>query len=493
MRVKKQLEKKRECSFSDDEDRVSKHQYVDSDIGGLKCNDDCSDDATLADSSSEKIQRRSKRLSSISPNDQCCIFCSTSSGKLHHCSTMGLDCDLRKMAEDLQDTGLMAKLSSGDLIAIEAKYHYNCLSTYKNRHRSFIRSQQSCDNTYVSEEKQILARAFAELVCHIEHCVENDTHIFKLSQLHNLFLEHLQYLGYCKDVHKTVLKKQLLEHFSEQCQAQSDGKNCLLVFNEGFKKLLKESASFRDFESEAFLMTKLVKLMRKEIFGMLSYQFSGNFASRCQENSIPTILKTFISMLLSGPNLQHQGDHESQACLTISQLIRFNIKSKRSCAESNRHCKDKETPLPLYIGLNIHTQTRSKKLVSNLHKLGISISYSRVIELENHLASAMCKRFQNEDLVCPSHLRNGLFTVGALDNIDHNPSSTIAQGSFHGTGISIFQFPTTTNVGIFRDPLVIPSTLDFLTFLCQKVMSMYQLSPLKSMNWLYLRQYVLKL
>lgn len=33
------------------------------------------------------------------------------------------------------------------------------------------------------------------------------------------------------------------------------------------------------------------------------------------------------------------------------------------------------------------------------------------------------------------------------DNIDHNPSSTTAHSSFHGTGISIFQFPTVENPG----------------------------------------------
>ena len=62
MRVKKQLEKNLECSFSDDEESVSKFQYVYSDVEGLKCNDDCSDGVTLADSSSETIQRRSKHL-----------------------------------------------------------------------------------------------------------------------------------------------------------------------------------------------------------------------------------------------------------------------------------------------------------------------------------------------------------------------------------------------------------------------------------------------
>ena len=41
-------------------------------------------------------------------------------------------------------------------------------------------------------------------------------------------------------------------------------------------------------------------------------------------------------------------------------------------------------------------------------------------------------------VVCPLQLRRGVFTTSAVDNIDHNPSSTSAQGSLHGTGISIF-------------------------------------------------------
>ena len=58
-----------------------------------------------------------------------CIFCSEVSGTLHDCSTMELDHDIRRMATELlQDTELLARTSGRDLVVIEAKYHFNCLS-----------------------------------------------------------------------------------------------------------------------------------------------------------------------------------------------------------------------------------------------------------------------------------------------------------------------------------------------------------------------------
>lgn len=56
-------------------------------------------------------------------------------------------------------------------------------------------------------------------------------------------------------------------------------------------------------------------------------------------------------------------------------------------------------------------------------------------------------RFHAEKVVCPSDLKLKLFTTGAVDNIDHNPSSTTATCSLHGTAISLFQRPTRENHG----------------------------------------------
>ena len=74
----------------------------------------------------------------------------------------------------------------------------------------------------------------------------------------------------------------------------------------------------------------------------------------------------------------------------------------------------------------------------------------------NGLASAVCNRFQQDGVVCPLNLNFNLFTIGALDNIDHNPSSTTAQGSFHGTGISLFQFPSSSESATSRPTITLP-------------------------------------
>ena len=50
-----------------------------------------------------------------------------------------------------------------------------------------------------------------------------------------------------------------------------------------------------------------------------------------------------------------------------------------------------------------------------------------------------------------SVLLGGLLTTAAVDKIDHNPSSTSAIDSFHGTGISLFQHPDDAFTGVQRD------------------------------------------
>ena len=98
---------------------------------------------------------------------------------------------------------------------------------------------------------------------------------------------------------------------------------------------------------------------------------------------------------------------ESQACLTISQLIFFHTKNRSSEAPKGRHIRDCEPPLPIYLGLQVHTLNRSKKLVSSLCTIAVSVNYKHVIELENLLAGAVSTHFEKEGIVAHQICRKG--------------------------------------------------------------------------------------
>ena len=52
---------------------------------------------------------------------------------------------------------------------------------------------------------------------------------------------------------------------------------------------------------------------------------------------------------------------------------------------------NRKPPLLIYIGLNVHATTHSKKVISRLYELGISIRYEQTLELENWVTAAVLK------------------------------------------------------------------------------------------------------
>ena len=81
----------------------------------------------------------------------------------------------------------------------------------------------------------------AELISFMESSAESGTLLFKLSSLHDLYVSRLHNLQVDKSVNKTRLKNRIIEHYHGEIQEQTDGKNTLLVFNQGMEKLLKSA------------------------------------------------------------------------------------------------------------------------------------------------------------------------------------------------------------------------------------------------------------
>ncbi|CAB3987893.1 Hypothetical predicted protein [Paramuricea clavata] len=362
------------------------------------------------------------------------------------------------MITELQDNTLLPKISGVDLIAAEAKYHMKCMTNLRNRYRSHLTRarQESCEE----DEKMKESQAFIELNAYIESSVENEKLFFLLCELRSLYVSRLQTLGVQKQVNRTRLKTSILENFPD-AQEQNDGKNVVIIFKKAIQGIVKEVVQQRDFSEDAVILAKASAIVRKDIFSHEGFKFSGSFPQDCQARSVPASLKSLMSMILSGVNIKNTEAQESQPCLTVCQTIIFNTNAKeRSTVQSktgqSRHTKSREPPLPLYLGFNVHAMTRSKTLIAKLYQMGLSVSYLRIMELEDMFATSISERFEADGFVVPACLKKGVFTVGALDNSDHNPSSMTAASSFHGTGISLFQLPTISNPGEERPPVALP-------------------------------------
>ena len=77
--------------------------------------------------------------------------------------------------------------------------------------------------------------------------------------------------------------------------------------------------------------------------------------------------------------------------------------------------------------------------------LTLCISYDCILKISTELGNNICYYYEQEKVICPPPLKGGIFTTAAVDNIDHNPSSTDGHDSFHGTKISLFQHLTEKN------------------------------------------------
>ena len=207
------------------------------------------------------------------------------------------------MATDLQDTALLAKISGGDRIAIEAKYHLSCLIELRNRHRSKKTRQFQESSESRNEDQKNEARAFIELTSSIENSVEYGIFNFKLVDLRKLHEKRLQDLGIRKEINSRF-KEKILQYFP-QAQEQSDGKHIVLIFPEGMQLMLKEAMNC-DHERDAAILAKAAKIVRNEILQRTGFHFDASFPASCQEQSVPSTLKILVAMLLNGPDVKQQ-------------------------------------------------------------------------------------------------------------------------------------------------------------------------------------------
>ena len=170
-------------------------------------------------------------------------------------------------------------------------------------------------------------------------------------------------------------------------------------------------------EDDDMYLLKAREILRQNIFGSNNL-FNGRFDYSSQEFSVPKSLFVLLRMIVEGININSEPSHAANhAALSLAQLIEFNgVKRKgRETAICRRHTLSRETPLPVYLGLMVHSKTRMKIIIEKLAKLGLSITYNRISEIQELVMKQEVEQFDEIGLVCPKNLNPKIFTTAAID------------------------------------------------------------------------------
>ena len=97
-----------------------------------------------------------------------------------------------------------------------------------------------------------------------------------------------------------------------------------------------------------------------------------------------------------------------------------------------------KTPLHVSIAQSIHNECRSKKSITILNWLGLSISYNEFQRIDCTLANSLLERLGEQRLAKPNSINSSLIQ-GAVDNCDCIRDTKSGKESSHDTILMIFQ------------------------------------------------------
>jgi hypothetical protein len=177
------------------------------------------------------------------------------------------------------------------------------------------------------------------------------------------------------------LKNRILAQIPD-LQSHKEGRDVFLAFDKDIALVLQQASKSSNCYDEAIILAKAAQIIRRDIEKSKLPEFNGTFDESCQQNCLPQSLIRAVYMILSGSNHSSTID-ENQAALSCSQLLFFNSASKNHSPKAKNiyHKRDKEPPLPVYLGLLLHAETRKRSIIDKLYNLGLPVSNDRVLTM----------------------------------------------------------------------------------------------------------------
>ena len=400
----------------------------------------------------KEVQSRTSR-SSVNPTDWSkCLFYRNKTHKkvsvMYNVCTFEASERIRKAAEVKGDEQMLHCLLgvNNDLIAAEAKYHKDCLSSYVSK--SNLKHQGFDDGMSVHEA------AFKELAQSIGHCILEEGRAYDMSSLLLKYQDILKERGvdgasYTKHRLKERLKRYFgcdIEFFQQANKRKSE-----IVYSSALSihDLINEAAATKmqttasnsvNYESADYQQIRNVAgRVREEIRKSNGIKLrpldSKEICLETAKRIVPPILYMLIRQIICPGEIKET--EISSACkriederkvLTISQDIIHSA--------SNARLK-----LPKQIGLAmaVHHLTGSKVLITLLNRMGHCSSYSEVQEVDTSLAMEVTAMAEQFGTAVPSNISTGPFIQFAADNNDLKEETLDGKNTTHATTMVVYQ------------------------------------------------------
>ena len=169
-----------------------------------------------------------------------------------------------------------------------------------------------------------------------------------------------------------------------------------------------------------------------------------------------------IKWILIGPNENLYNENRikrvENATSVVTQLIVQSFKTKQQVhyepvdSSTRGIFQMNEIPFNVGLGLYVHHTTRSKELIVLLHTMNLSVTYDKVLDIRNSIATTIKSNVENHPakLYILSVISPNKHTFYAIDNSDLKVDTTDGKNQYHGTSIDIYH-PHDTD---FNPPLL---------------------------------------
>ena len=314
---------------------------------------------------------------------------------------------MEEMANVTENEELLKLLSTGDLAANEKYYHGDCYKELMNKYNRINAGTSSKE----FDIQWMKARAFSCVVDYI--LSEEDANpgsVFKVIELERNYIQQLDEYNIHEASHFTRFCERLLSNIDNLQSINIDGK-LSVTFTKTIEGVVKDHVQ----SPYSFLSSvrKVVIPIRKQMFE-INNTFTGQYNDNSQVDSVPKQLLLLMSMLINVIEPERQQD-----VLSCAQLVVFNSKKHESKSRpyvTKRHGKGRETHVAVYTALNIYYTVRSRNLIDHLFKLGICISYDRVLDITKGIYEQLREGYLKYQCFFPNVLKKGVFTILLKDN-----------------------------------------------------------------------------